>query len=217
MDVANLYHNRFDNKEILIKNHIWKILCSNFFNKYINFNDVILDLGSGYCEFINNIGAQKKIAVDINNDTKHFANKDVEVFIFDFVNTKFFKSNTFDVVFISNFFEHLKDKIEILRVLQNVREILKTNGILLILQPNIKYLTKEYWDFFDHNIALSDKSMCEALKLAGFNIKLAIPKFLPYTFKSKLPKSDFLLKLYLNLPFLWQIFGKQMFIIAQKP
>src|SRR2546425_1038832 len=37
--------------------------------------------------------------------------------------------------------------------------------VSLVLQPNIRYAFKVYWDFFDHNLPLSHASMLEALAL----------------------------------------------------
>jgi len=86
----------------------------------------------------------------------------------------------------------------------------------MILQPNIRYLYREYWDFFDHHIPLSDKSLIEALRVVAFRIEQVLPKFLPYTTKSRIPQNPFLVKIYLKLPFIWKIMGKQMFILGRK-
>jgi ubiquinone/menaquinone biosynthesis C-methylase UbiE len=122
-----------------------------------------------------------------------------------------------DLAFMSNLLEHLKDKQEVLRALEEAMRILKPAGRLLILQPNIRFAFKEYWDFFDHNVPLSHLSLCEALSMVGFRTELVLARFLPYTTKSRLPKAPFLVKLYLKLPFLWRVFGKQAFIVASKP
>jgi ubiquinone/menaquinone biosynthesis C-methylase UbiE len=104
----------------------------------------------------------------------------------------------------------------VLKTLSEAHRILKRGGRVLILQPNIRYAYKEYWDFFDHHIPLSDKSLIEVLILAGFKVEQVLPRFLPYTTKSKLPKNSFFIRTYLNLPFLWKLFGKQLFIAAGK-
>lgn len=86
----------------------------------------------------------------------------------------------------------------------------------MILQPNIRYAYKEYWDFFDHHIPLSDKSLIEVLQIVGFRIEQVLPKFLPYTTKIKIPEKPFLVKVYLKIPSIWKIMGKQMFILGRK-
>ena len=62
-----LYQNRFSNSEELNKkNEIWKVLCRNFFSKWISPQATVVDVAVGYCEFINNIQAQKKMGFDLN-------------------------------------------------------------------------------------------------------------------------------------------------------
>jgi hypothetical protein len=63
---------------------------------------------------------------------------------------------------------------------------------------------------------LTHLSLCEALKLKGFEIEVCIDKFLPYTTQGSLPTHPTFVWLYLHLPFLWKIFGKKFFIVARK-
>ncbi|MGV8124310.1 MAG: hypothetical protein AB2L14_31575 [Candidatus Xenobiia bacterium LiM19] len=118
------------------------------------------------------------------------------------------------MIFVSNFFEHLP-KNEIILTLKEIKRLLKKNGSLLVLQPNIRYCYRDYWMFFDHITPLDDRSLCEALEVEGFTIKECRPRFLPYTTKSRLPKSLFLVKVYLLLPILHHFFGQQAFIWAK--
>jgi len=43
-----------------------------------------------------------------------------------------------------------------------------------------------------------------------------VPRFLPYTSKSRLPKAPALVWLYLKLKPAWWLLGKQMFVVARK-
>ena len=214
-ELKKLYEKRFEG-ELKQKNKIWKILCSSFFQKYINEKDIVLDIGAGYCEFINNIKCAKKYAIDLNEDTVNFADPDVKVFNLPSTEISSIENLQVDIVFISNFLEHLKSKDDVLKTLSEVYKIMNVGGKVLILQPNIRYLYKTYWDFFDHNIPLSNNSLVEVLELAGFKTEQVLPKFLPYTTKSRIPNTIFLVKAYLKLPIIWKIMGKQMFIIAKK-
>jgi ubiquinone/menaquinone biosynthesis C-methylase UbiE len=120
------------------------------------------------------------------------------------------------VIFISNFFEHIS-KDEIISTLNECKRMLKTGGgKIMILQPNVKYVGASYWDFFDHHTPITDKSLKEALELVGFHVKKIIPRFLPYTTKSRIPQYTWLVRLYLYLPFMWKIMGKQMLVLAEK-
>jgi SAM-dependent methyltransferase len=213
--VRELYRERFDPKERQQKNKLWKILCP-FLQPYFPANGIILDLGAGYCEFINNINAAKKIAVDMNPDTVTAAAKDVTVFQSRCESLPFIESGTLDGVFLSNVLEHLDDKAHVMAVMWEINRMLRPGGVMVILMPNIRFAYREYWDFFDHQVPLTDKSVVEASLIAGFKVRKVIPAFLPYTTKSRLPQWDILVHIYLALPILWRIFGKQALVVVEK-
>ena len=215
-NIKRLYNNRFNERGVQQKNKIWKALCDSFIQKYIPEDSAVLDVGAGYCEFINNIKCREKYAIDLNENISNFAHSDVKVFICSSLNMPFFSDNSIDIVFISNFLEHLRSKDEVIKTLSEIMRILRVGGGIIILQPNIRYAYKEYWDFFDHYLPFSDKSLIEVLQMVGFKIEKVLPKFLPYTTKSKIPQNPFLVKIYLKLPFIWKIIGKQMFILGIK-
>lgn len=212
--LAKLYQQRFAAQERAQKSAIWKVLCQSFFQRYVAESDVVVDLGAGYCDFINNIRCARKFAVDLNEETRLCAAPDVAVFLTSVSDLSPLESACVDVVFASNLFEHMPSKQDLMATLSEVRRVLRPGGRLLILQPNIRYAYREYWDYFDHYLPLSHLSMVEALQLAGFTIEEVRPRLLPYTFKSRLPKSGFLLRVYLRLPLLHLLVGKQMFLVA---
>jgi len=214
--LKDLYYLRFDGSERKVKNELWKALCDNFLQNYIERQATVLDLGAGFCEFINNINCKKKIAVDINPEIKKFAADNVCAIIANCADMKEIADNSIDVVFASELFEHLKNTDELLATLTEIRRALKDKGRIIVLCPNIRYLADKYWDFIDHRLALSHLGLQEALLLYNYKIIKIIPRFLPYTTKSILPKSSIIMKIYLKLPLLWRIFGKQMLIIAEK-
>lgn len=213
--ITKLYELRF-NKEIDKRYAIWKILCTDFFQKYVKKTDTVCDIGAGYCEFINNIKAKHKIAVDINPSIKKYAKKNVKTIICS--GTKMPKNMTakVDLVFASNFFEHLPTKEALVVTLKEVFRILKKGGKFVILMPNIRYTGAKYWDFLDHQLPLTERSMIEALILQHFSILESKKKFLPYSTKSNYPKLPVLVKLYLKMSFFQLIFGEQSLIVAIK-
>lgn len=211
-----LYEVRFSESDREIKNKLWKVLCSDFLQSFIPKNAIVVDLAAGYCEFINNIVCKKKIAVDLNPATKKYANEDIKVINISALHLPKNLSGKIDVVFCGCFLEHLPSKEDVFQLFKEVLRILKPGGRFIILNPNIRFSTSDYWDFFDHLLPISDRSAVEGLELAGFKVIKVVPKFVPNTTKDKLPKSPLLLKIYLRLPFLFQIFGRQMLIIAQK-
>ncbi|MEK6808653.1 MAG: methyltransferase domain-containing protein [Nanoarchaeota archaeon] len=213
-ELEKIYRRRFGN-ETDFRKGMYNILCKDFFQQYVPKESVVLDVAAGYCEFINNIEAKEKIALDKNTDVKKFASKEIKIIITDSTNMNSIKDESIDIAFTSNFFEHIS-RDDILKTLQEIHRVLKKNGKLLILQPNIRYCYRDYWMFFDHITPIDDRSLCEALELNGFEILENIPRFLPYTTKGNLPKSLLLLKIYLKLRFLHRIFGKQAFICVKK-
>lgn len=217
MELQQLYRHRFDPADLPAKARIWQVLCDRFFAKYVRPTDTVVDVGAGYCEFINHVRARRRIAVDLNPDVRNFAATGVEVINEPCTALASLDAESADVVFMSNFLEHLPDKATVLATLVEAKRLLRPGGLLLILQPNIRYLPGEYWDFFDHHTALTDRSLCEAMDLIGMDLQVVLPRFLPYTTKSRLPQSPFLVRLYLAVPFAWRILGKQAFIVARKP
>jgi ubiquinone/menaquinone biosynthesis C-methylase UbiE len=211
-----IYRRRFNEFECEQKNKIWKVLCPDFFQKFVPLDAAVLDIGAGYCEFINNIRCDKKYAVDLNEDTPSFANSDVEVTSSLSTDLSFLPSNSIDRVFMSNFLEHLRTKQEIMQTFEEIYRVLKVGGKVITLHPNIRYLYMDYWDYFDHHVPLTDKSIAEGLEVAGLKVEFSISRFLPFTTKSKIPQHPILVKLYLMFPPIWQIMGKQALVVAQK-
>lgn len=213
--VGELYRLRFK-KELEGRNKIWKVLCKNFFQNFIKMSDSVCDLGAGYCEFINNIKAKNKYAVDLNPETRSYAAKGIKTVITSSTKLPARLKGKFDIVFASNFFEHLASKEELTVTLLEIKRILKKEGQLIILMPNLRYVGAAYWDFLDHQLPLTDKSMVEALELHGFKINYLKVKFLPYSTKGNLPKHPFLVDMYLKFPIMHYFLGKQSLIIGQK-
>jgi len=211
-----LYDRRFDPREREAKARVWEVLCRDFFQRYVQPNDTVLDLGAGFCEFINNISCATKWAVDNDEQVERHAASDVAVRRGAAHDLSFLPDASVDVVFASNFFEHMLSKDLVLATLREAYRVLRPTGRMLILQPNIRFAYDEYWDFFDHHQPLSDRSMVEALEICGFDPQEVRPRFLPYTTKSALPQWPILVKLYLRVPLAQRLLGKQMFIVAAK-
>lgn len=209
-----IYRRRFCADEEFRK-EMYRVLCSEVFQKYIPEESTVLEIGAGYCEFINNISAKKKIALDMNPDLSKFAEDSVQVVVGSSTDMKGLGDCSIDIVFANNFFEHLT-RDDILRTIIEVHRLLKVGGRFLILQPNIRFCYKDYWMFFDHITPLDDRCLSEILELSGFQVKECIPRFLPYTTKGRLPKSITLLRAYLKVPLIQRIIGKQALILSEK-
>ena len=216
-NLSDLYKIRFSQAELPRKNKIWKVICENFIQHFVPSNATVVDIACGYGEFLNNIKAKHKIAVDLNPDARKYLGSEVVFYQRSATELGEVVSNEADVVFTSNFLEHLPDKRTLDTFLDQVVIALKPGGFYIILGPNLRYLAGEYWDFYDHHLGLTHLSLNEALQLKGLSVVTCIDKFLPYTTQGALPTHPALVWLYLKVPFVWKILGKQFFIVAQKP
>ena len=217
-----IYTSRFSSEEDQSREIIWRVLCDRFFPKYVNVNDTVLDLGAGDGKFIRHIKAARKIAVDLSPHVKALEKENIEVYQLPAGEMAGALKGQADIVFMSNFLEHLPTKTILLEVLQGVREVLKPGGKVLILQPNVRYVGSAYWDYIDHHIALTEHSLAEALQITGFEVKETIPQFLPYTARSKLGLlsrvlgTELMIKTYLKFPLVWKVLGGQTLMLGKK-
>jgi SAM-dependent methyltransferase len=214
-DLERIYRNRFAGKDSY-RAGVWKILAK-YFSRWIEPDGAILDLGSGYCEFINASAAGTKYAMDLNPEVANRVAPGIKVLQQDCSETWALGPESLDAVFTSNFFEHLPTKQHLERTLLEALRALKGGGRLIALGPNIKYLAGAYWDFFDHYVPLTDLSLIEVLKKCGFEIEFSADRFLPYTMSDGRQYPGWVLRTYLALPAAWTIFGKQFLIVARKP
>lgn len=215
--LAQIYRERFSDDTEASRLALWQTLCDHWIQRYIPTDATVLDLAAGRCEFINQIRCREKIAVDLNEDVRKYASPDVRIVIAYSHDMQGVDDSSVDVVFVSNFFEHLPDKQAFMDTLREIRRVLRSGGKLLIMQPNIRFLNGEYWDFVDHYLPLTDRTLVEALTLTGMRAVEVRPQFLPYTTRSRFPQATWLVKLYLKLTFVHRLFGKQAWVVAVKP
>ncbi len=216
-ELDRLYAARFHDDERESKAQLWRVICKDFFAPYVPQDACVLDLGAGYCDFVNNISARRRIAVDLNPDTARFAAPGVEVHQLPLERlSEAVEHGTADLAFASNVFEHLRSPDALLKVLAEVRTALRPGGRIMIMQPNVRLVGGAFWDFFDHTLPLSERGMTEALEVAGFRVVECRPRFLPYTTKSRLPQWTFLVRLYLRFRPAQYLLGKQMLVVAER-
>lgn len=197
------------------RRRVWARLVS-YFSRWIPPESVVLDVGCGWGEFINAVHARRRIGMDLNPESTRRLAPDVRFLQQDCSASWQVAPASLDVVFSSNFFEHLPDKDSLRRTLAEAHRSLKPGGRLICMGPNIRYLPGQYWDFWDHYLPLTDLSMSEGLRLAGFTIERSIARFLPYSMSQGVEPPVALLSLYLRMPVVWRLFGKQFLIVAVK-
>ena len=215
-NIDRLYRARFSDRAVVAKERVWQVLCADFFQRYVKNTDTVLEIACGYGEFIRHIRAGKKIALDINPDSRKFIPPDVEFHLGDATDLCFISDSSVDVCFASNFFEHLPSKDVLDGLLADVYRVLRPGGVFMAMQPNIKYAPGDYWDYYDHYLPLSHLSCEEAFRKSGFEVTDLIGRFMPFSTRSALPKHPFLVKLYLAFPPAWRILGRQFFIVGKK-
>jgi SAM-dependent methyltransferase len=194
----------------------WKVLCGSFFSRIIPKHSVLLDLGCGWGEFINQIDVAKKYAMDLNPDVRTRLSPEVEFLHQDCAEPWPLVDGSLDVVFSSNFLEHLPSKQHIEATLAFAHRALKPGGQIILVGPNVRYLPGTYWDFWDHHVAISDRSLAEMLSLTGFQVVKQVERFLPYTMSDGKQPPIALVEAYLRAPVLWRVFGKQFLVIGQR-
>ncbi len=214
-DLQQIYRRRFEASQAY-RNEVWKVLTARFFQRYVDEAGTVLDLGCGSGEFINNIRCAVKYGMDLNPAGARFLGKEVRFLQQSCAEPWNLAVSTLDVVFSSNFFEHLPDKSSLSLALREAWRCLKAGGKIICLGPNIKYLPGKYWDFWDHHLPLTELSLKEGLEISGFTVVTCYDRFLPYTMVNAPQYPILFLALYLRCPPVWKLLGRQFLIIAKK-
>jgi SAM-dependent methyltransferase len=215
-ELVRVYANRFDAVSGY-RQRVWGVLVKNFFQRFVPANGVVLDLGCGYGEFINSVLAGEKLGMDLNPKTKENLAHGVRFLEQDCSLPWPLPDQKLDIVFTSNFFEHLADKTALGRTLEQVFRCLKPGGKLIAMGPNIKFTGGRYWDFWDHYLPLTETSLSEGLVVQGFEIEKCFARFLPYTMVGTRQYPLWCVAVYLRFPLLWRWKGEQFLIVARKP
>jgi ubiquinone/menaquinone biosynthesis C-methylase UbiE len=190
---------------------LWRALYDGYFRRLIPEDGCLLELGAGYCDFINIARCKRRIAVDVWENVREYASPEVEVHVASATDLGGIADQTVDFVFASNLLEHL-GRADVEKLLLELRRVLKPTGSLSLLQPNYKYAYREYFDDYTHVSVFSDTGLCDLLKANGYRILECHPRFMPLSMKSQLPVSYLLVRLYLLSPI--KIVGKQMLVRA---
>lgn len=214
-ELSREYELRF-REHAAYRDRVWRLLCGEYFQRLVPPDARALDLGSGWGEFIRHIRAGEKFAMDLNPDGRERVGPGVTFLEQDCSLPWPLADGALDVVFSSNFLEHLPDKAAVSRTLAEARRCLSPGGRLICMGPNIRYVPGAYWDFFDHFVPLTERSLGEAMRLSGLEIEREIPRFLPYSMSQGRRPPVELVRWYLKLPWAWRWFGKQFLVIGRR-
>lgn len=193
---------------------VWKEIVS-YLSKFIPKNGTVVDIGAGYCDFINNVDSKNRIAVDYSPDFKQYAKEGIRTIQSPVTDMMEINSDSADLVFASNLFEHLSDD-ELEKTIGEVKRVLKKGGRLILMQPNYRLSYKTYFDDPTHKKVFSDTALRAFLISFGFEIEMEKPRFLPFSLKSRpsiIPVLPIVIRAYLYSPI--KPFAGQMLFVAK--
>jgi SAM-dependent methyltransferase len=208
-----VYETRFDDRDVATKMAVWAVLA-RYLGRWVDPNRPILDIACDAGYFIANVAGRERWASDIRDISGRLP-ADVR-----FVQTNGLEleahvpAGHFGTVFMSNYLEHLMSQEEVVEQLRVAARLLAPGGRVVVLQPNVRLTGGTYWDFIDHRVPLTDRSLVEAANLAGLRREHLITRFLPYTSTGRLPHWPFLVRLYLALPIAWRLLGQQTLYVG---
>src|SRR5258708_4032985 len=179
-ELQRLYEKRFAGKSEY-RDTVWRVLVEEYFARWLPAGATVLDLGCGHCEFINNVRSEKRFGLGLKPDTVPQAAPGVQILGESCSQPWAMPDDSLDVVFTSNFFEHLYTKRDLRDTLMQAWRWLRPSGRIIALGPNIRYLPGEYWDFYDHYLPLTELSLGEVMAETGFALEEQLPRVLPYT------------------------------------
>ena len=87
---------------------VWRHL-TRYLQPFVRADAAVLELGAGYCYFINNVAASRRVAVDLSPSMLDWKRENVEGVVGDAL--EYLRSagpGQFDFILASNFFEHFE-------------------------------------------------------------------------------------------------------------
>ncbi|MGH2991498.1 MAG: class I SAM-dependent methyltransferase [Solirubrobacterales bacterium] len=214
MDYERLYEYRFRDVDQRTREAVWRPIAA-FVHDQLGRPARVLDPAAGRCEFINAVAAEERWAVDRMSFPEGVARPGTRMVVGDVMQVELPDSH-FDGVFVSNFLEHLPSADAVAGFLARMRDAMEPGARIAVMGPNYRHCAREYWDCADHTLALTDVAIEEHLYAAGLPPRRSIPRFLPYSFRGRLPASERLTRAYLGAPPLWRVLGKQFLVIAER-
>jgi len=214
-DFDRLYEFRHRGVDQVARQAVWRPISAHVYQA-MGRPRRVLDPAAGRGEFINAVPADERWVVEaVEYDDARY-DHEVKVVIGDALDVEL-PAGHFDGVFVSNLLEHFERQTDVARFLRRMRTALAPGGTIAIVGPNFRYCAKEYFDCADHTLALTHVSVEEHVVAAGFDVLDVVPRFLPYSFRSRLPASERLTSWYLKAPPLWRFLGKQFLVVGRAP
>jgi SAM-dependent methyltransferase len=211
--LPELYDSRFDEREVSARDAVWREIVG-YLQRFIDRDAPVLDIACDRGHFIRWVDASERWASDIRNVERQLPDDVRFVEGSGLHLAGMLPTGYFGTVFMSNYLEHLEGPEAVVEQLRVVRALLRPDGRVIILQPNIRLVGPRYWDFIDHRMAITDRSLLEAAELAGLRAERLVTRFLPYSTKGRLPTHPWLVRAYLRLPPAWLLLGRQSLFVG---
>lgn len=212
--LPEIYDARFDEREVSAKDAVWREIV-RYLQRYIDSSAPILDIACDRGHFIRWAQGSERWATDIRDvhdalppDVKFVQSSGLEL-------ASVVPNGYFGSIFMSNYLEHLESSDEVIEQLRVAGQLLRPGGRVIVLQPNIRLVGPRYWDFIDHRVALTERSLLEAAELAGLRTVELITRFLPYSTKGRLPADARLVRAYLAVRPAWWLMGRQTLFVGE--
>lgn len=214
MNYQRLYEYRFRGVAQDTRAAAWTQIASHVYEE-LGRPQRVLDPAAGRGEFINAVASPERWAIDAVAYEEGSYDPDVNVLVSDIFDARLPQAH-FDGVWISNFLEHLLSQEAVATFLEKMHGTLRAGGRIGVMGPNFRYCAREYFDCADHTLIFTHVAICEHLYAAGFEPVRIVPRFLPYSFRGRLPVSAGLIRRYLRTPLAWPLLGKQFLVIGER-
>jgi SAM-dependent methyltransferase len=214
VNYQRLYEYRFRDIDQTTRAEAWVEIAKHV-HEELGRPERVLDPAAGRGEFINASPSPERWAVDQVAYEEGTHDPAVNVMVSDIFEADL-PAEYFDGVWISNFLEHLLSQEAVATFLEKMHASLRPGGRIAIMGPNFRYCANEYFDCADHTLIFTHVAIAEHLYAAGFEPMRIVPRFLPFSFRGRLPAGPGLIRRYLQTPQAWPLLGKQFLVIGQR-
>jgi len=193
---------------------VWQAIAG-VLRRWIPADGQVLEIGAGYCHWINAVDARSRMAVDLWDGVLQAAGAGVDARILDVSrDLRTLPAGRFDAVLASNVLEHFEPDVAA-SVVADVAALLKPGGRFLVIQPNFRHAYRRYFDDYTHRSVFTDVSLPNLLRTKGFRIDLVKSRFLPYSMRNASATiPQWLVRAYLASPL--KPFAGQMLVVASR-
>ncbi len=193
---------------------VWQAIAAHL-SSWIPPHASVLEIGAGYCDWINNVRAARRVAADSWPALPSHVATGVEPLVMDLARDMgTLPDGSFDAVLASNVLEHFTAD-DVAAVVSGVARVLRRGGRLVVIQPNFRFAARSYFDDYTHRSIFTDVSLPALLRAHGFTIDRVQPRFLPYSMRgTRLPIAGWLVAAYLRSPI--KPLAGQMLVVATK-